>query len=85
MLLVVVFNMGVAGVAIGTIVSQLHLLYSGDYAVFTRSEGPATGSVFLKTHESKQLVSEADLSGGHSGRYPEYRHQPVQCSCCSLL
>ena len=71
LLLVIVFHMGVAGVAIGTVVSQciscilvLRCLY--------HSEG-SYQLQFLKAYDQK-FLPETDLSGGNPGRDPEYSH-----------
>ena len=65
LVLVIVFHMGVAGVAIGTIVSQL-------------ISSILLQAVFFKIR-NQNTVSEADLPGRNTGRYPEYSDQPVQC------
>lgn len=76
MLLVVVFNMGVAGVAIGTIVSQcISCILDITMSLPFRRKLSAQ---ILKTHD-KKLLSETNFSSGHSGWYSEYRHQPVKC------
>ena len=76
MLLVVVFNMGVAGVAIGNNCFSVHLLYSG--ITMSLPFRRKLSAQILKTHD-KKLLSETNFSSGHSGWYSEYRHQPVKC------
>ena len=74
--LVIAFSMGVAGVAIATVISQV---ISGVLVYY----GQLLPAADFKAG-NKRGVSAADLSGGGSGGDPERCHQFLQCSAAVL-
>ena len=79
--LVIAFSMGVAGVAIATVISQV---ISGVPCIMV----PVYYGQLLPAADfkagNKRGVSAADLSGGGSGGDPERCHQFLQCSAAVL-
>lgn len=79
--LVIAFSMGVAGVAIATVISQVISCVLVLWCLFT------TDSCYrlqISKLGIKGGVSAADLSGGGSGGDPERCHQFLQCSAAVL-
>ena len=72
LLLVIVFDMGVAGVAIGTVVSQFIS------CVLSASFGRKLSALFFKADHQK-FLSETDFSGWCTCRNPEHSYQSFQC------
>ena len=70
MLLVIVFHMGVAGVAIGTVISQ-------GITLPALLRGKLSAQIFKADY--KRLLSASDFSGRNSGGNPEYSDQYFQC------
>ena len=66
MVLVIVFKLGVAGVAIATVISQMIS------CVLVPGGEQLPAAVFRTWHE--RVLLEADLFGRRSGRNPEYGH-----------
>ena len=80
MILVILFHMGVVGVAIGTIISQLISCVLVLTCLY-RSEGS------YQLRFSKLKINGATWNrfpGGSSGGNPEYGHQFVQCTVAVL-
>ena len=77
LVLVIVFHMGVAGgCSHRNYCVSADLQYSGaSLSLHFQYQLPA---VFFKIR-NQNTVSEADLPGRNTGRYPEYSNQPVQC------
>ena len=69
MILVIVFHLGVAGVAIATIISPADFLYSGSsLSVYDGQQ--LSAPVFQIVHE--EILSGTDFPGGNTGRSAEY-------------
>lgn len=76
MILVILFHMGVAGVAIGTIISQLISCVLVLTCLY-RSEEVIS---FVSQTEDQWCLHGTDFPGGSSGGNPEYGHQFVKCT-----
>ena len=71
MVLVIVFKLGVAGVAIATVIPTDDFLRAGAALPLPVGE-QLPAAVFRTWHE--RVLLEADLFGRRSGRNPEYGH-----------